>query len=67
MAIRSSRWFWRTVVLLILAAGLGGFVALNKFKPTPAVRAPAQQLPLVQAVAVEFREGALHVSGHGLV
>jgi RND family efflux transporter MFP subunit len=67
MATPSSRWFWRTVVLLILAAGLGGFVALNKFKPRPAVRAPAQQLPLVQAVALEFREGALHVSGHGLV
>lgn len=54
-------------MLAILAAGIGGFVALNKFKPKPAVRAPAQQLPLVQAEALEFRSGALTVSGHGLV
>lgn len=67
MATPSSRWLWRFVVLAILAAGLGGFVALNKFKPRPAVRAPAQQLPLVQAEALEFRSGALTVSGNGLV
>jgi RND family efflux transporter MFP subunit len=63
----ARRWLWRFVVLAILAAGLGGFFALNKLKPRPAVRAPVQQLPLVQAEAVEFRSGPLQVSGEGLV
>jgi RND family efflux transporter MFP subunit len=63
----AARWLWRIVVLLILAAGVGGFVALNKLKPKPAVRAPAQQLPLVQTEALEFRSGALAVTGNGLV
>ncbi|MDH4095227.1 MAG: efflux RND transporter periplasmic adaptor subunit [Betaproteobacteria bacterium] len=67
MATASSRWFWRIVTALILAVGAGGFVALNKLKPKPAVRAPVQQLPLVQAEALEFRSGALTVSGNGLV
>lgn len=63
----ASRWRWRLVVLAILAAGAGGFVALNKLKPQPAVRPPVQQLPLVQAEPLEFRTGALRVSGNGLV
>jgi len=63
----AGRWRWRIVVLLILAAGAGGFVVLNKLKPKPAVRAPVQQLPLVQAEPVEFRTGPLTVSGSGLV
>ena len=63
----ASRWLWRFVVLAILAAGGGGFVALNRLKPQPAVRPPAQQLPLVQAEPLEFRTGALRVSGNGLV
>jgi len=67
MTTLSSRWLWRIVVFLILAAGVGGFVALNKLKPRPAVRAPIQQLPIVQAEPVDFRSGALTVSGSGLV
>jgi hypothetical protein len=67
MATTSSRWLWRIVAVLILAAGIGGFVALNKLRPEPAVRAPAAQLPLVQAAPLEFRDGALRVTGHGLV
>jgi RND family efflux transporter MFP subunit len=63
----ASRWLWRIVVLLILAAGVGGFVALHKLKPKPAVHAPVQQLPLVQAEPLEFRSGPLTVSGSGLV
>jgi RND family efflux transporter MFP subunit len=63
----AARWLWRFVVLLILAAGIGGYFALVKLKPKPAVRVPAQQLPLVQAEALEFRSGALTVSGNGLV
>src|SRR3970040_237530 len=66
-ATPAARWLWRIVVVLILAAAIGGFVALNKLKPQPAVHAPVEQLPLVQAEAVEFREGALRVSGNGLV
>ena len=67
MATPASRWLWRIVALLILAAGIGGFAALNLLRPEPAVRAPAEQLPLVQAAPLEFREGALRVTGHGLV
>jgi len=63
----SSRWFWRLVALGILAAGVAGFVALNVLKPRPAVRAPAKQLPLVRVEPVEFRSGALSVTGNGLV
>jgi RND family efflux transporter MFP subunit len=63
----ASRWLWRLVVLAILAAGAGGFVAMNKLKPEPAVRAPVQQLPLVQTEALAFRTGPLMVSGNGLV
>ncbi|MCL4799941.1 MAG: efflux RND transporter periplasmic adaptor subunit [Burkholderiales bacterium] len=66
-AARRSRWFWRAVALAIVAAGVGGFVALQVLKPRPAVRQPAKQLPLVRAAPVEFREGALAVSGNGLV
>lgn len=43
------------------------FVALNVLKPRPAVRAPAKQLPLVRVAPVEFRSGALAVTGNGLV
>lgn len=67
MATQSSRWLWRFVVLAILAAGVVGFVALNRLKPQPAVRPPVEQLALVQAEALEFRDGALRVSGQGLV
>jgi RND family efflux transporter MFP subunit len=67
MATRSSRWLWRLVALAILAAGILGFVAMSALKPEPAVRLPAEQLPLVQAEPLEFREGALRVTGHGLV
>ena len=67
MATRSSRWLWRLVALAILAAGILGFVAMSALKPEPAVRPPAEQLPLVQAEPLEFREGALRVTGNGLV
>jgi RND family efflux transporter MFP subunit len=67
MTTSSSRWLWRFVVFLILAVGVGGFIAMNRLKPKPAVRAPAQQLPFVQAEALEFRSGPLAVSGSGLV
>lgn len=67
MATSSSRWLWRIVTLLILAAGIGGFAALNLLRPEPAVRAPAAQLPLVQAAPLEFRDGTLRVTGQGLV
>ncbi len=63
----SRRWFWRFIVLLILAAGVGGFVALQKFKPRPAVRPAVQQLPLVQAQTLKFQSEILPVVGHGLV
>lgn len=62
-----SRWFWRAVAASILIGGIGGYVALQVLKPRPAVRAPAKQLPLVRATPVEFREGALAVTGNGLV
>ncbi len=61
------RWSWRLAVVAILALGVGGFVALQVFKPKPAVRAPAKQLPLVRTAPIELREGALTVSGNGLV
>lgn len=53
--------------MAILLAGAGGYVALQVLKPRPAVRAPVKQLPLVRAAPVEFREGALTVTGNGLV
>jgi len=62
-----GRWFWRLLALGILAAGILGFVALQVLKPRPAVNPPAKQLPLVRVVPVDFREGALPVTGHGLV
>lgn len=55
------------MALGILAAGVAAFVALNVLKPRPAVRAPAKQLPLVRVEPVEFRSGALSVTGNGLV
>jgi RND family efflux transporter MFP subunit len=67
MAPPFSRWLWRLVALAIVAAGVLGFVAMNRLKPEPAVRPTAEQLPLVQSEALEFREGALRVTGHGLV
>ncbi len=60
------RWTWRLAVIAILSLGVGGFVALQVFKPRPAVRAPAKQLPLARAVPIEIRAGALTVTGHGL-
>jgi RND family efflux transporter MFP subunit len=35
--------------------------------PDPLYDTPAAQLPLVQAAPLEFRDGALRVTGHGLV
>ncbi len=64
---RSTRWRWRLLVLVILAAGVGGFVLLQVLKPRPAVSPPVKQLPLVRVAPVEAREGALAVTGHGLV
>lgn len=61
------RWAWRVAVVAILAVGVGGFVALQVLKPRPAVRAPANQLPLVRTAPVRLTDGALTVSGHGLV
>ena len=55
------------MTVAILAAGVGGYVALQVLKPRPEVRAPAKQLPLVRVAPVEFREGALTVAGNGLV
>ncbi|MEK9776394.1 MAG: efflux RND transporter periplasmic adaptor subunit [Quisquiliibacterium sp.] len=60
-------WFWRFLVLLILAGGVGGFIALQKFKPRPAVRAVVKQLPLVRAQPVQLASGPLEVVGNGLV
>lgn len=51
----------------ILIAGVAGFGLLQVLKPRPEVRPPVKQLPLVRAAAVEFRSGALPVTGHGLV
>jgi RND family efflux transporter MFP subunit len=62
-----GRWFWRLLALGILAAGVLGFVALQVLKPRPAVNPPAKQLPLVRVAPVDFHEGALPVTGHGLV
>jgi RND family efflux transporter MFP subunit len=62
-----SRWFWRLLALGVLAAGVAGFAALQILKPRPAVKPPAKQLPLVRVAPVEFRNGALPVTGHGLV
>lgn len=62
-----GRWFWRFVALALLAAGIAGFVTLQILRPRPAVSPPAKQLPLVRVVPVEFRDGALPVTGHGLV
>ena len=61
------RWRRRLLVLLILAVGLAGFAALQKFKPRPAVRPVVKQLPLVRVQALDFVDGALPVAGHGLV
>lgn len=61
------RWTGRLLVVLILAIGAGGFVALDRFKPRPAVRPPVKELPLVRAEPLRFGEGALSVTGHGLV
>lgn len=55
------------VTVAVLLAGIGGYVALQVLKPRPAVRAPVKQLPLVRTAPVEFREGALTVTGNGLV
>ncbi len=55
------------LVLLILAAGVAGFVALQVLKPKPETRAPARQLPLVRVAPLDLREGALTVTGNGLV
>ncbi|MEZ5738211.1 MAG: hypothetical protein R3E68_01280 [Burkholderiaceae bacterium] len=54
-------------MLLILAVGVGGFVALQKFKPRPAVKPLVRQLPLARVVAPVIETGALPVSGQGLV
>ncbi|MBM3356260.1 MAG: efflux RND transporter periplasmic adaptor subunit [Betaproteobacteria bacterium] len=62
-----ARWRRRLLVLVILAAGAGGFVALQVLKPRPAVSPPAKQSPLVRVAEIEVREGALTVTGHGLV
>ena len=62
-----SRWRHRLVVLLILAAGVAGFVALQEFKPHPAVRPVVKQLALVRVQPLRFVQGALPVVGHGLV
>jgi len=53
--------------VLIFAVGVGGFVALIKFKPQPESRPQEIRLPLVRAEPVVWRTGPLAVTGHGLV
>jgi len=55
------------VVLAIFAAGVAGFVALQVLKPKPATRTPVKQLQLVRVAPIELRQGALTVTGNGLV
>lgn len=62
-----GRWRWRLLVLAILAAGAAGFVALQAFKPRPAVNAPVEQLPLVRVAPIALRDGAITITGNGLV
>lgn len=40
----ASRWLWRMLVVLILVIGVGGFVAMNKLRPQPVVRAPGKSV-----------------------
>ncbi|MEZ5659141.1 MAG: hypothetical protein R3E83_11605 [Burkholderiaceae bacterium] len=63
----SSRWLWRLLVVLILLAGVGGFVALQVFKPRPVVKPLVRQLPVVQTVAANILTDPLPVRGQGLV
>jgi len=65
--VAAGRWRRRLVVLLILATGVGGFVALQKFKPRPTVRPVVKQVPLVRVEPLRFAQGALPVVGNGLV
>ncbi|MEZ5650008.1 MAG: efflux RND transporter periplasmic adaptor subunit [Burkholderiaceae bacterium] len=64
---RGRRWFWRLVTLLIVLIGIGGFVALQVFKPRPEVRPLVRQLPVVRTIPAEILDDPLPVRGQGLV
>jgi len=61
------RWPWALLVLVILAASIGGFVALQVFKPKPVVKPLVRQMPIVRLAELEPRNGGLPVIGSGLV
>lgn len=55
------------LVLLILGASIGGFIALQVFKPKPVVKPLVKQVPIVRLAELKARTGALPVIGSGLV
>lgn len=64
---RKTRWFWRALTVLIVLTGIGGFVALQVFKPKPEVRPLVRQLPVVRTIGAEILTEPLPVHGQGLV
>ncbi|MFK7964443.1 MAG: efflux RND transporter periplasmic adaptor subunit [Burkholderiaceae bacterium] len=64
---KRRRWPWVILVLLILGASVGGFIALQAFKPKPVVKPLTKQVPIVRLAKLEARSGSLPVIGNGLV
>lgn len=52
---------------MILGASIGGFIALQVFKPKPVVKPLVKQIPIVRLAELKARNGALPVIGSGLV
>lgn len=61
------RWPWVLLVLLILGTSIGGFIALQVFKPKPVVKPLVRQIPIVRLAELKPRSGSLPVIGSGLV
>ena len=66
-APRPRQWPWALLVVLILAASIGGYIALQVFKPTPSIKPLVRQTPIVRVTELQARSGGLPVIGSGLI
>lgn len=64
---RSPLFFHAAVALLIIAAGIAGFMALKESRPEPVRAEPAAVYPMVRTVTVSIEAVEIVIAGEGTI